>query len=376
VLKNAKKADKFLDFTVTAVGQKDASGECIVEGYANTSTKDRVGDVVMPKAFASSLPVYLKNPILLENHNWDKVAGRVLSAEITDKGLFIRARISDTRDDLKTMIREGCLSTFSIGYNEIDADYDEATKTKYIKNLELLEISVVSVPANTEASFTVVDTTKTPVAEGEKPAEAAQPEKCEKCGEPMEKCSCGKSAKPENLKSFIEAAQEASGDKLETEAVAALCDYFITEGKDMKLNRKQLIEALKASFKSAQAAAAPAAAATDAGKADAPADQGQPGADGDMMKQLMAKMDAIAQGIAQLLEGSKPEGEEKPEGEKPEGEKPADDGKTAEGKPGDAPAAQPAADGKSGLEGLTDDEVAALEADIDAQLADLEDLES
>lgn len=136
---------------------KAADGDCIIEGYANTSTKDRVGDVVLPQAFEKSLKTYMNNPVLLANHDWNDPCGVVLSTEITDKGLWIKARISNTRDDIKTLIREGCLRTFSIGYNEVTADYDEASKTKYIKELELLEISVVTVPANTEAMFTTAE---------------------------------------------------------------------------------------------------------------------------------------------------------------------------------------------------------------------------
>src|SRR3990170_2044149 len=94
--KTISQAKGKFDFIIKMLVAKDASGEVVIEGYANTATKDRVGDVVLPKAFEKSLPTYLKNPVLLENHDWEKVAGRVISAQITDKGLYIKARISDT----------------------------------------------------------------------------------------------------------------------------------------------------------------------------------------------------------------------------------------------------------------------------------------
>lgn len=365
--KNSRAAKKQLDFAFTVISVKDAGDECVVAGYANTSTKDRVGDVVLPSAFAKSLPTYLKNPILLENHNWDKIAGRTQSAEITDKGLYIEARVSDARPDLKTMVREGCLSTFSIGYNETDSDYDEATKTKIIKDLELLEISIVSVPANTEASFQVVDTKKPDAPAGE-----AQKSVCEACGEEMKDGKCAKcmadGKSVESLESFLIAVKSAVGEELGDENVIALCDFYLKEGKtDMKLTRKQLIEALRASIKSAQAPApAPAAEQKpDAGKADPAAEQ-KPAEGSEApawAKELSSKLDAIAQACAQLLEGDqKPEGEAKPEGEqKPE------DGKAV------APAAVTPTDGEKALEDMSDDEIAALEAEIDGQLEDLED---
>ncbi len=357
MLKNSRKATKNFDFALTAVTSKDASGECTIEGYANTSTKDRVGDVVLPTAFEKSLPTYLKNPILLENHDWNKIAGRVIDAQITDKGLYIKARISDAREDLKTMVREKCLSTFSIGYNETDSDYDDATKTKFIKDLELLEISVVSVPANTEASFTVIDGKK-----DETPAETADG-----------KSTASEDVSAQDLKSFIDAVNEAVGDEVTNEDVIALCDFYLTEGKEMgkKLDRKQLIEALRASVKSASASAKKDAGAadagktdagkTDAGKADAPG-AGQPADSGDAMKEISAKLDAIAQALAQLIEM---------ENSEDTGEAPA-----AGGKPADSstpPEGGKSADGEKSIDEMSEDELVALESELDAQLDELDD---
>ena len=41
----------------------DASGKMVIKGFANTSDKDRVGDVVLPSAFEKSLAEYLENPV-------------------------------------------------------------------------------------------------------------------------------------------------------------------------------------------------------------------------------------------------------------------------------------------------------------------------
>lgn len=376
MIKNAKIATKKLNFDLKVVSVKSVAGECIIEGYANTSTKDRVGDVVLPSAFQKSLPTYLKNPIILENHNWEKVAGRAISAEITDDGLYIKARISDTRPDLKTQIFEGCLSTFSIGYNELDADFDNTTQTKLIKDLELLEISVVSVPANPEATFKV---------SGE--PEAAKAAMCEDCKK--DPCACDESKKSASskeskiqaspttaadLKSFLDVAREAAGEALDDETVIALCDFF-TDGDDnlMKLNRKQLVEALKASIKSAKDAAAAPAVDAAAGKKDDAAtppadDQAQAGsADvADALKQLNQKLDMIAQALAQILDDSK-EGDDQAQSDdaskKPEGDKPADDqaGKSA---------------GAEQTEDMDLSEVDQKLAEINAQLEDLEDVDS
>jgi HK97 family phage prohead protease len=135
---------------------KSVDGGLYIEGYANTIDKDRVGDVVLPTAFEKSLPNYLKNPVLLYQHSWDNVIGKVIDAKVTDNGLWVKAYVSSSKDceDIRTKIKEGILKTFSIGYDEKEAERDELTKTNYVKDIELLEISIVSIPANPNAIFT------------------------------------------------------------------------------------------------------------------------------------------------------------------------------------------------------------------------------
>lgn len=151
---------------------KAANGNLTIEGMANTSDLDRVGDIVLPSAFEKNLPQYLDNPVLLSQHNWDDVIGRVVEANIvedteaTSGGLWIKAEISNAPDteSVRTKIREGSLKTFSIGYNEVDATYDRVKDCYIVKEVELLEISVVTIPANPNARFSaleeVVDTDK------------------------------------------------------------------------------------------------------------------------------------------------------------------------------------------------------------------------
>lgn len=170
--KDVKKPNKYLICTmdIDKSKVKSVDGVLFIEGYANTIDKDRVGDVVLPEAFTKTLPTYMDNPVLLFQHDWDKVIGTVTSAEVTDKGLYIRAKVSSAKDveDVRTKILEGGLRTFSIGYNEVDAVFDERTKTNVIKELELLEISVVTIPANANAKFSVVESEKNENGEEEK----------------------------------------------------------------------------------------------------------------------------------------------------------------------------------------------------------------
>jgi HK97 family phage prohead protease len=163
IIKTFKKPQRLLncmvDWDVKSI-TKDATGKIVIKGYANTPDKDRVGDVVLPSAFEKSLAEYMENPVVLFQHNWDKIIGKCVKAEVTDEGLYVEVEISGAKDvdDVRTKILEGSLKTFSIGYNELDSDYDETKGINVVKELELLEISVVTIPCNPKAKFTTENT--------------------------------------------------------------------------------------------------------------------------------------------------------------------------------------------------------------------------
>ena len=126
-----------------------------IEWYASTKDKDRMNDVVEPTAFEDTLKQYMTNPIVLLQHDMDKPIGNVIEASIDDKGLFIKAKITEDTDGVFSKLKNGVLRTFSIWYRvndfetieNVNAD-GEYSYTNIIKSLELFEISLVSVPAN------------------------------------------------------------------------------------------------------------------------------------------------------------------------------------------------------------------------------------
>jgi len=127
-----------------------------IAGYASTDAVDSYNEIVRPSAFYSSLSSYLQHPILLFGHDWySKPIGKVTKAEITERGLFIEAEIADTADgqDVKNLIEFGILKAFSIGFQLRKGGYVETGdgQPNEITDLDLLEISVVNVPANREA---------------------------------------------------------------------------------------------------------------------------------------------------------------------------------------------------------------------------------
>lgn len=126
-----------------------------VRGLASTYSEDRHGDIVSPKAWnRKTINQFRKNPVLLYAHDSREVIGRVESLEKTDKGLEIEAKIyrSWERSEL---VEDGLLKAFSIGFYIKDAEYEEDTDVFNIKQVELIEISVVSIPSNRESLFSL-----------------------------------------------------------------------------------------------------------------------------------------------------------------------------------------------------------------------------
>jgi len=156
-----------------------SDGTLRIQGYASTKDQDRYGDVVDPKAFENTLETFAKNPIMLLQHNSDKPIGLFPETSIDSKGLAVVGDVMYDEDECMKKIKDGILWAFSIGYipkkYEIrNADGDLiATEAGYeagydwedvwygegivrtIKELDLIEISVVSTPANPHAVFSM-----------------------------------------------------------------------------------------------------------------------------------------------------------------------------------------------------------------------------
>jgi len=111
--------------------------------------QNRNGYVFTPESFTDkSFEEFMLNPIMLFNHNEDKPIGRVTNIEIRDDGLWVDAEITDK--EIAEKIKNKTLNTMSIhGFANIDSEGN-------IKNFKLLEISVVSIPADPYATIEVI----------------------------------------------------------------------------------------------------------------------------------------------------------------------------------------------------------------------------
>ena len=125
-----------------------------IEGYASTTEIDRSGDVIPSAVWEAGLKNYLKNPIILSQHDYDDPVGRMVEHKIDSKGLWVKARISAAAE-IFNLVKDGVLTAFSVGFRIMDAEYNAVAEVFMIKELELVEISIVSVPCNQNTVFSL-----------------------------------------------------------------------------------------------------------------------------------------------------------------------------------------------------------------------------
>jgi HK97 family phage prohead protease/HK97 family phage major capsid protein len=150
--------EKVLFVNSTFTKQTPSAGDTIdsiyIEGYASTNDTDRSGDVIPSSVWEAGIQNYLKNPILLSQHDHDDPIGRMVDYKIDSKGLWIKARISAAAE-IFSLVKDEVLTAFSVGFRIMDAEYNAVAELFVIKELELVEISVVSVPCNQNTLFSL-----------------------------------------------------------------------------------------------------------------------------------------------------------------------------------------------------------------------------
>lgn len=138
-----------------------------IEGYAAVfNSKTSIGgwfdEVIEPGTFSRSLSDNGDIRALF-NHNWDNVLGRTKSQTLElredEKGLNFKVKLPDTSvaRDLTISMERGDINQCSFGFFITDEEwnYNVEPALRTIKEVELFEISIVSIPAydDTEASL-------------------------------------------------------------------------------------------------------------------------------------------------------------------------------------------------------------------------------
>ena len=149
--------DKIFNLTSTFKSLEGEDGSVMIRGMASTADFDRAGDSISAEAWTKGgLKNFEKNPIILFNHDYDRPIGRATGMKAGPNGLELECKISkNAPGNVAELVKDGVLGAFSVGFRVKDADYIKETDGLMIKDAELFEVSVVSVPCNQAATFSL-----------------------------------------------------------------------------------------------------------------------------------------------------------------------------------------------------------------------------
>jgi HK97 family phage major capsid protein/HK97 family phage prohead protease len=133
----------------------------VIRGIASTPSPDRMGDVVEP------LGAKFKTPMpLLWQHQHDKPVGLVEFAQPNKEGIPFEARLpeitepgvlKDRVDEAWQSVKAGLVAAVSIGFQAIPEQVERLKSGGLrFKEWEWLELSLVTIPANAEATITAI----------------------------------------------------------------------------------------------------------------------------------------------------------------------------------------------------------------------------
>ena len=149
--------NKIFNLTSTFKALETEDGSVMIRGMASTADFDRAGDSISAEAWQKGgLSNFEKNPIILFNHDYDRPIGRATGMKSGPNGLELECKISkNAPGNVAELVKDGVLGAFSVGFRIKDADYIKETDGLMIKDAELFEVSVVSVPCNQSATFSL-----------------------------------------------------------------------------------------------------------------------------------------------------------------------------------------------------------------------------
>lgn len=136
---------------------KKASGQRIAGGMFTLSTEhpDRVGDVI--KASGWQLDSFRKNPVALWMHDHATPVGVWKHVHVEQNALvgtleLAAAGTSPLIDTLRSLTAQGIIKAVSVGFRALKSEpVSKGSYARIFHEAELLECSLVSVPANPNA---------------------------------------------------------------------------------------------------------------------------------------------------------------------------------------------------------------------------------
>tara|TARA_Y100001937_G_scaffold49658_1_gene69184 strand:- start:1659 stop:2837 length:1179 start_codon:yes stop_codon:yes gene_type:complete len=134
----------------------EAEGE--FEGYASTfGNVDKGNDVVVNGAFRKSLRRRPYNKVkLLYQHRTDEPIGVFKGMREDDNGLYVKGQLAmgtQKGREVYELMKMGALDAMSIGFkaDPKSQSYDERRRKRFLRDVDLMEVSLVTFPMNDKA---------------------------------------------------------------------------------------------------------------------------------------------------------------------------------------------------------------------------------
>lgn len=138
----------------------ETSGAGAFEGVASVfGNVDRQGDIIVKGAFRN-LDAFVRDGFIASAHDWSEPIGIIDKAFETSEGLVVSGRFhstkraQETRAIVNERLADGKSVAMSIGFQINDQDFKDGIRT--LSDVELFEVSIVTVPANPLARMTAV----------------------------------------------------------------------------------------------------------------------------------------------------------------------------------------------------------------------------
>ena len=160
---NQEESGKAMDYHLTMPLEAKLDGEQRnkISGLASTfGNIDQTGDVIERGAFEKCLKRCRETGrkiVMLDHHKMDQPVGVWERLEETDNGLEVDGRLTmsvQRAAELRDLMADGAIDGLSIGFRAVDYYMDRVTGVRYLTEIDLREISLVSMPANEQARVT------------------------------------------------------------------------------------------------------------------------------------------------------------------------------------------------------------------------------
>lgn len=166
--KQFKSYGKFLNKELS----KDSNGMGVlkVSGWASKSYENGTPVVDRDSEHVDTKGFDLTNAkVMLYNHSWDDVIGK-LTLSHRAEGIWLDGEIHEAMDKKAFYAaKEGILDSFSIGFTITDYEFIKVGNEDIVsfKSGSILEVSLVSIPANTRAMIENTEVIKSMIKDGE-----------------------------------------------------------------------------------------------------------------------------------------------------------------------------------------------------------------